>query len=146
MALNPIIQLVKACLQALYFVPLAGKEAGGVPSTGDQGERVQRGSREDQSSARGSRRDCCSGVVSPWRDWCYSCCPGRAPDLSECMWHSGSTLPKNAVWFGRAVNSCDHHELYLINTQKTCKMIHLSQVLIIPMLPMSWNQNGLGQK
>lgn len=68
MAVNPVIQLVKATLQASYFVPLAGKEAGGVPSAGDQGKRLQGGSREDQSSARGSRRDCCSGVASPWRD------------------------------------------------------------------------------
>lgn len=146
MALNPVIQLVKASLQASYFVPFTGKEAGGVPSAGDQGERLQGGSREDQSSARGCRRDCCSGVVSPWKDWCYSCCPSRAPDLSECVWHSGGTLPKNAVWFGRAATSCHHHELYLINIQKKLYNDSSFSSADYPYAPISWSQNGLGWK
>lgn len=37
MALNLLIWLVKAGLQSSCFMPPTGKEAGGVPSAGDQG-------------------------------------------------------------------------------------------------------------
>lgn len=100
MALNLLIQLVKASFQSHTSLPPAGKEAGGVPSAGDQGQRLQGGSGEDQSSTRGSGRDCGSGVdfpVSPRRDWrdgshhCYH--PWhQGPGASEC---SG-----NALWKG----------------------------------------------
>lgn len=37
MAQNLLNRFVKASLQVSYFVPLTGKEVGGVPSAGDQG-------------------------------------------------------------------------------------------------------------
>lgn len=107
----------------LNFVPPAGQEAGGVPSAGDQGQRLQGGGREDQSGAGGGGRDCGSGVAAPAqreglarRSRRRCCLPGRRPLPSRVQTRPSARRPlvswwersaeaircRNAVRFGRA--------------------------------------------